>query len=64
MVEQICSSLSENNPVWPIYLRKIEGLWYVDEAKSWAYTHFYEDSAMTFHKHEDHPYQFAWEMAI
>jgi hypothetical protein len=54
----------KGHPVWPIYLRKNQaGEWLIDEAKSWAYTHLFENGTDAFQKSEDHPFIFAWKEA-
>jgi hypothetical protein len=41
----------------PIVLRRgTEGLWYVDEAKSWTYFHRFEDNVNFFVKYSDNPF--------
>jgi hypothetical protein len=41
----------------PLVLRRgTDGLWYVDEAKSWTYFHRYEDNVNFFVKYSDNPF--------
>jgi tetratricopeptide (TPR) repeat protein len=46
-----------NHSTLPIVLRRgTDGLWYVDEAKTWTYFHRFEDSTNFFVKFSDNPF--------
>jgi hypothetical protein len=49
-------------PALPIVLRKDDkGRWLVDEAKSWAYFHLFEDDMDPRPKYDDYPFVDAWK---
>ncbi|HEY2340149.1 MAG TPA: hypothetical protein VGH75_06455, partial [Steroidobacteraceae bacterium] len=46
-----------NHSNLPIVLRRgTDGMWYVDEAKAWAYFHRFEDDVNFFVKYSDNPF--------
>jgi tetratricopeptide (TPR) repeat protein len=51
-----------NHPALPILLRRdTAGLWYVDEAASWAYFHLIQDAVSPPPVSDSFPFKFVWE---